>query len=266
MVIQGLSGTMPIQGGKGEPQMLQSVVADKCVAITAVSAALAALLARERNGGEGQRVDVPMLDAYAQLMLTANFSSKSFLPEDDSAQPELDLYRTWKTKDGYVVGIVVEDRQFQGLCRALKCEQLIEDARFKTLVDRFANNAEMSRAIEAEIAKWSTEELVTRARLHDAPFAPVNTIEDFVRDPQVAHNGTILEAEDPQGGTARYIGHPSIYSATPASLRLHPPRLGEHTDEIMLAAGYDEAEIAQLRENQSIADRDVTAQKNKPVA
>ncbi len=168
MVIQGISGMMPIQGRKGEPQMLQSVVADKCVAITAASAALAALLARERNGGEGQRVDVPMLDAYAQLMLTDNFSSRSFVPEDDSPQPELDLYRTWKTKDGYVVGIVVEDRQFQGLCRALECEQLIEDARFKTIADRFENNAEMSSVIEAEIAKWSTEELVTRARRHDA--------------------------------------------------------------------------------------------------
>jgi crotonobetainyl-CoA:carnitine CoA-transferase CaiB-like acyl-CoA transferase len=252
MVIQGISGMMPVQGRKGEPVLLQTVVADKCVAITAASAALAALLARERNGGEGQRVDVPMLDAYAQLMLTDNFASRAFVPEDNPPQIELDLFRTWKTKDGYVVGIVVEDRQFQGLCRALECEQLIEDARFKTIGDRFENNAEMNRAIEVEIAKWSTEELVARARQHDAPFAPVNSIEDFVQDPQVAHNGTILETEDPQGGTARYISHPSSYSATPATLRLHPPRLGEHTHEILLAAGYDEAEIARLRDNKSI--------------
>lgn len=252
LVIQGLSGMMPVQGKGGEPQMFQTVVADKCVAITAASATLAALLERERNGGEGQRVDVPMLDSYAQLMLTDLFTTQSFQPSNAAPQPNADLYRSWETSDGYVVGIVIEDHQFRGLCDVLDCSNLVEDLRFKTIADRFANLAPLYELLAIEIAKITTDELIKRAREKDVPFAPVNSIEDFIADPQVAHNRIVFDAEDPQGGTARYIAHPSHYQKTPATLRLHPPRLGEHTEAVLKELGLSLKEIDTLRDEKVV--------------
>ena len=246
LVIQGLSGVMPIQGSDEQPKMMQTVVVDKCVAITAASATLAALLARERNNGLGQHVSVPMLDAYAQLMLTDLMTTQSFQPADAPPNPTIDLYRTWKTQDGHVVGIVIEDHQFSGLCRVLDCEQLTRDERFVDIGARFANLPALMALLEVEIEKWPTEPLIAALREADVPFAPVYSVADFLADPQVAHNGIVLDADDPQGGMARYISHPSHYEKTPAQLYRHPPRLAEHSAEILAQFGIGSERIASL--------------------
>ena len=130
LMIQGMSGLMPIQGGDGEPQMLKSVIADKNAAITAASAALAALLARERNGGQGQHVHVPMLNAYAQLAMPDNMTVESFRPKPEIEGAIPDMYRVWQCADGHMVGMMILDKQYQGLCRALSREDLANDERF----------------------------------------------------------------------------------------------------------------------------------------
>lgn len=251
LVIQGMSGMMWEQAVNGEPRMFRSVMADKCVAITAASATLAALLARERHG-VGQRVDVPMLDAYAQLTLPDLICTESFQPREDFESNMPDLYRTWKTADGFVVGITIEDHQFAGLCRGLECEHLLDDPRFQGVGARFAHYAALIEALQAEIVKWPTDEMIRRARANDAPFAPVLTVAEFLDDPQVAHNRTVFRANDPQGGEALYIRHPGHYAETPATLRRHPPRLGEHTDDILRELGYTDAQMQGLRERQVV--------------
>ncbi len=248
LVIQGLSGMMPIQGSENDPQMFQTVLADKCVAITAASATLAALLARERNGGKGQRVDVPMMDAYAQLMLTDLMTTQSFQPSSELPAPNADLYRSWQTKDGHVVGIALEDHQFRGLCESLEKEEWIDDERFKGIGERFSHLAELYDLLGEEFAKWNTADIIKCLRDKDVPFAPVNSVADFIADPQVVHNRIVFDDDDPQAGAARYIAHPSHYSETPATLRRHPPRLGEHTEEVLREAGLDADQIAVLRE------------------
>ncbi len=252
LVIQGLVGVMPVQGGDGAPVLLKTLVADKCTGMTAASAAVAALLARERNGGVGQRVDVPMLDAFAAYMLPDLVIPDAFVPSEPNPGGGLDIFRTFETTDGHVVGIVIEDRQFVGLAKALNREDLIDKPEYKTLIDRMSRGDELFDLLETEIRKWTTVELVARAREFGAPFAPVNDVAAFFEDPQVVHNGTIFEAEDPRGGGARYLRHPSRFSATPASLRRHPPRLGEHTDEVLEAAGLSSESIASLRDEGAI--------------
>ena len=249
LVIQGMSGLMPVQGGAGQPpQMLKSVAADKTSAITAASCALAALLARERNNGQGQHVHVPMINAYAQFALTDLLTPETFIPKPEWDGYDPDLYRTWRCADGYLVGTVIEEKQYQNLCRCLGREDLVMDERFLNIANRMRNLKEMNDLLEPEFRKQPWRELLENLRRHQVPFGPVYDIADFIDDPQVKHNRTVFEAQEPAAGTMRYLRHPGVYEKTPATMRRHPPRLGEHTDEILGAAGFTQAQITQWRE------------------
>ncbi len=255
LVIQGMSGVMPVQGeNKGRPEMVRSIIADKTAAITAASCALAALLARERNNGQGQHVQVPMVNAYAQLALPDQMPVETFQPKEEGEQiSPPDMFRTWECADGYLVGMPIEDRQFRGLCLALGRPDLAEDERFSSMGPRLFNNHLMNELLDPEFSKWPWRELLQKFREHDVPFAPVYALQDFLDDPQVKHNGTVFEAEHPEAGTMRYVRHPGIYPMTPATLRRHPPRHGEHTDEVLGQLGLSGEAIAELRASGVVA-------------
>jgi crotonobetainyl-CoA:carnitine CoA-transferase CaiB-like acyl-CoA transferase len=248
-VIQGLTGFLPIQGGTGEPQLVRAIAADKSSALTATYAVLGALLARERGDGRGQHVEIPMLDAYAAFALPDTLAVRTF-PDDDSPMPfDLsEIHRTWKTADGYVVMMVVEDRQFHAICRALGRDDLIDDPRCGNLVQRISNARELFALLEEEIAKWPTTELVERARQQGAPLAPVNDLDAFLADPQVQSNETVVETTHVEAGRMRLLRSPVRYARTPTSLRRLPPTHGEQTEEVLREAGYDEEAIRRLRE------------------
>jgi crotonobetainyl-CoA:carnitine CoA-transferase CaiB-like acyl-CoA transferase len=247
-IVQGLAGMMPIQGDGDGPRMMQSVVVDKATGLAAASAAVSALLVRERTG-QGQRVDVPMLDVFAAYMLPEVVGSNAFPEQPITDNPSTrQIFRTWKTRDGHIVGIVVQDSQFRGFCRMVEREDLLEDERFAKIEARFANLQAFYGLMEAEFLKWPSAVLIDRARRHGAPFGPVHDFEAFLHDPQTAHNQTVFEVEDAAGQRMRQLTHPAHYARTPASYRRDPPRLGEHTDELLQEAGLDPAEIEQLRQ------------------
>jgi crotonobetainyl-CoA:carnitine CoA-transferase CaiB-like acyl-CoA transferase len=252
LVIQGMSGVMPIQGADGPPQMTRSVIADKAAAITAASCALAALLARERNKGLGQHVYVPMVSAYAALALPDIMPTESFQPRPEIDGEIPDMFRSWRCADGYLVGMPIEDKQFRSLCLTLGREDLAEDERFKSLGARMPNNLLMNELLDEEFIKWPWRQLLEKLRENGVPFAPIYDLQDFMDDPQVKHNGTVFDAQDPQGGTARYIRHPGVFEETPATLRRHPPRYGEHTAEILEQAGFTQEQVTAWRDSQVI--------------
>jgi len=254
-VIQGLVGFMPTQGTPGQPELVRGVAADKASGLAGASAALAALFARERTG-RGQRVDVPMLDAYAAFALPDVLGPESFHPVEEQPTGMLtaaNIHRTWETADGHIVLMIVEDAQFRAMCRVIEREDLHDDPRCTDLVTRLAHGVELYALLEEELRKWSTADLVARARRFGAPLAPVNGVREFMADPQVQANRTIFEVEDPVAGTLRQIGHPARYSGTPASFRRPPPQRGEHTDEVLAEAGYSAEEIRALRASGAVA-------------
>lgn len=256
-IAQGLVGMMHIQGAAfdGKPQLIQSAIVDKTTATTAAGVVLAALYARDGlNGtGKGQRVDIPMIDAYAANSLPDMLPVDSFQPSEMPDAEPLAVLRTFATTDGHVVGMALQDNHFKGLCEALECPELLDREGMRNVGERISDFEPWLDAIEAEIAKWPTDELLSRFDAHGVPFGKVKTIREFAEDPQARHNRTIFDAEHPELGTLRYVRYPGHLSATPASLRRHPPRLGEHTSEILSEAGYSSEDIATLHNSGVVA-------------
>jgi crotonobetainyl-CoA:carnitine CoA-transferase CaiB-like acyl-CoA transferase len=252
-VLQGLIGLMPEQGGDGPPALVQSGIADKSSALTALAGVLAALLARERDPeSRGQRVEIAMIDAFSAFSLPESMMARAFPPLRNDVSVAADFFRCWETADGFVVGLIIQDAQFAGLCRVLGRPDLARDPRFEKLVDRFHHWLELVPLLVEEIRKIPTEAFLSRSHEEGAPFAPVNGVDDFLADPQVAHRKSVVELEDPRFGPVRYLAPPIRFERTPASIDRHAPRLGEHTDEVLGELGVSPQQIARLRESGAI--------------
>ncbi len=248
MVIQALSGFSKQLGTPEKPQLIRNIVADKTGGMTAAYATMAALFERERNGGKGQRIDVPMLDAFAAFVLPDAYGPYMYgdpTPEDPSVAEN--LFRAWETADGHVAIVVIEDHQFQGCCRAIGRPDLAEKERYANIIGRMQHAGELFPVLGEELAKRTTAELVEAGRREGAPIAPVNDIEAFLADPQAVANEILFEMPHPEAGTLKAFRSPARFADTPSNVRHVPPNLGQHTEEVLREAGLDDAAIAKVR-------------------
>ena len=247
MVIQALSGFAKQLGSDEQPKLVSNVIADKTSGVTAVWATLAALFARERTG-KGQRVDVPMLDAFAGLVLADTYGATAFDPDGGGATAALGdgLFRAWPTADGHVAVIVIEDHQFQALCRALGTPEVAADERFASLLSRVQNSAELFAIMGDELRKSTTADIVRRARKEGAPVAPVNDVAAFLDDEQVKASQIVFDLPHPEAGPIPVFRSAPRFSDTPSTVHHLPPKMGEHTAEVLREAGFSDEEIAAL--------------------
>ena len=193
-----------------------------------------------------------MIDAFSAFSLPESMMERSFPPLRNDVSLAKDFFRCWETADGFVVGLIIQDEQFAGMCRVLDRPDLASDARFEKMLDRFHNWVELVPLLAEELRKIKSEVFLERARKEGAPFAPVNTLDDFLADPHVVHRECVVQREDPRFGTVQYVSPPVRFDRTPAAIERHAPRLREHTEEVLKELGVAADAIVRLQESGAI--------------
>ncbi|MFQ5984340.1 MAG: CaiB/BaiF CoA transferase family protein [Alphaproteobacteria bacterium] len=253
-LIQGIGGIMSITGEPdGEPQKVGVPIADIMAGMYAAVAVLAALRHREVTG-EGQYIDIGMLDTEVAWLANQamNYLVSGEPPERlGNAHPNIVPYQVFATADGYVVLAVGNDAQFQRFCGFAGAPELAADARFCTNDARVRHRDELIARLKPIMAAQPSRHWLDGLERLNVGCGPINAIEEVFADPQVRHRGMVVGMAHPLAGRTpvRLIASPMRMSATPVSYRCRPPLLGEHTKEVLrelLDVGEDE--FAALRQ------------------
>lgn len=227
-------------------ELVRSIVCDKATALNVAQAIGAALFARERGAG-GQHVRLSMLDAALAFQWPDVMWNHTMLGDGITATPDLaTMFRITPTRDGAIIVVAGQDPEFDGVCKALGREDLLEDPRYKTLLDRMMNMPELIAWQDAAFAEMTSEEACRVLDEHSVPCCKINRLDEVVHDPQVQSNGVLVEEEHPMGGRVRTVQPTAKFSATPSSLRRPAPALGQQSREVLLEAGWDEADVQEL--------------------
>ena len=254
-VIQALCGLADVQTdhATGQPRMVRTIVPDKTTAVAAAQAITAALFARAQTG-EGQHIRLAMLDTMVAYLWPEAISSLTWVgSESDPAEGQMGLDLVYKTADGYITAGAVSDAEWQGMCRALGREDLLEDERFATAGARAKNRPARRDIVGEEMEQWPSGELLARLDREDVPCAPVLTRWQLLDDAQIAANGTIEIHEDDLLGKVRQPRPAARFDRTPASVQALAPYLGADNAAILAELGYSDAEVARLNEGGVLA-------------
>jgi len=259
-LVQALSGLTTIQGGSDQvrPRLVRTILPDKLTGVTAAQAITAALLARERQGrtrgkgthdpgGQGQHVRLSMLDSVVAFLWSSDMGSQTFVGDafpQGEAQSFIDLI--YQTADGYISVAVQSDKEWNGLVRAVERPEWLEDARFKTAALRHQNIDARLEATQEALRGRGSAEWLARLEAEDVPCAPILRRRDMIAHPQILANETVVETEHPCAGRLRQARAAARFSETPTQHRHGAPRLGEHTRELLEAAGVSATELDAL--------------------
>jgi len=251
-VIQGLTGVISRQFNPEIPfpDLIRNLYADKSSALTAAQAITAALLVRERSG-EGQHVEIPMLDATMYFFWPDGMMDQTVIDEDASPGFLLSsIYSLTECADGKIVYFVTSDPMRQALYDALGHPEWKADDRFATMM-AVANpdNFQALGVLLAEAFQALTkDEALDRLIAADVPCGPILSAEEAIADPQVLHNETLQTWQHEHAGTVRQPRPAARFEKTPAAIAASASLRGEDNDEILGELGRSADDIAVLRE------------------
>jgi len=252
-ILQAQGGLMSIIGEEeGSPMKVGVAIVDITAGLFACSAILAALHYREKTG-EGQYIDMALLDAQVAWLgnQASNYLVSGKVPRRmGNAHPNIVPYETFKAKDGIYLALGVgNDNQWKKFCRIAGVEHLMDDPRYVTNPKRVENRKILVPLLQEVFLQRDSGEWLKLLGQAEIPIGPINTIDRVFADPQVLSREMLVEMEHPKVGKLKVVGSPMKLSKTPVQYRIPPPLLGEHTESVLREVlGYDKETIARLKE------------------
>lgn len=254
-IIQGLSGVMDVNGDERlHPLRAGFPICDTVGGLNAAFAIMAALYHRERTG-EGQFIDVALLDAIMPLMgwVAANLliGGQDPIPmgnDNFTAAPS----GVFATKDGFINIAANQQKQWEDLADAVDLPELKTDPRFQERDTRKANRKLLTPILEEKLKQNTTEYWVDILNEKGIPSGDIVSLDKALNSDQMKHRGTIVNVNEPQIGNIKLFNLSAKFSKTPASIDAPPPRLSAHTAEILTRLGYSKEEMKALKEKMII--------------
>jgi crotonobetainyl-CoA:carnitine CoA-transferase CaiB-like acyl-CoA transferase len=235
-VMQAFVGMMASTGTPGgEPVRVNLSICDIGAAMYANQAILLALLARAQTG-RGQLVEASLFESQIAWLLyrAVGYFANGTAPAKKlgSAAPHVVPYEAYPTADGYIIAGALNDRLFRQMAAAMDLAELGTDPRFVTNDNRVTNRVELTKLLRTRFEQDSTAFWVSRLSAAGIPHSPLNTVEDVLNDPQTAARDMIAEMMHPAIGPIKVPGIPIKLTETPGTVRMPPPLLGQHQEEI----------------------------------
>jgi formyl-CoA transferase len=235
-MIQGMGGLMSITGEPdGEPMKVGVAVADLFAGQNAVIAILAALQARVHTG-KGQHLDISLFDSQVAMLanVASNYLISGNLPKRyGNAHANIVPYQSFQASDTWFVVAVGNDRQFEKLCEIIDKQEVVNDPRFRLNSERVKNREELLSILKPVFLTRTAGEWLSRLEVAGIPCGPINTLDKVFSMPQVEERDMLIQIEHSEIRDLRLVGSPLKFSDTPVEYKLPPPRLGEHTEEVL---------------------------------
>jgi len=255
VVAQGMGGIMSITGeSEGEPMKVGVAIVDVTSALYLAIGLLSALHHREKTG-EGQMVDVALLDSQVSWLVNV---ASSYLVSGNrpkrygNQHATIVPYQVFKASDGYLIVGVGSEKQWKDFCRMLHKEEWAEDPRFHINKDRVKNREVLIPMIQEEMMGKTRDEWLSLMEEYAVPGGPINEVDEVFADPQVLHREMLVKMPHPTAGEVKLVGSPIKMSGTPVSYEMAPPLLGQHTEEILGELGYSANEIKTFQDGQIV--------------
>ena len=262
-IIQGLSGMADMQGGRtGTPRFVNASVCDKICSQFAVHATTSALYARERSG-EGQHVEVPMLESMVGFNLVEHSSGQTFEPSLGPAGYErsmVEYRRPYATLDGFVCVLPYNTRQWRAFFALMERDEMRDDVRITDAKKRSESIGELYSMVAECVAGWKTVDVLEALKKADVPSGRATPLGELQDDPQLKAIGLFEKHEHATEGTVRMVKPAIGFSKTPQSIRSLPQQLGEQSVDVLREAGVDPATIETMLEEGATVDGSLGSQ------
>lgn len=258
-LIQGVTSlpSLLVQAGSEEPHYVPMALNDRAVGMSSAVALLAAVVYREKTG-RGQQITVPMFETMAQWVLGDHMGGRTFEPPLGPAGYKRTLTkerRPYKTKDGRICVIIYTDKHWESFMRLIGQEEIFRsDPRFANIGTRTDHAHDLYAYVSQAMLERTSEEWVQALLDADIPVTPLHTLDSLIEDEHLTAVGYLPVVDHPTEGKIRQVAVPTRWSESQPSVRRAPPRLGEHSVEVLREAGMSEAEI------RALLDRSVTLQ------